>query len=47
MSPDGEHLGTLLTSEMPVNLAFGDADGKTLYMTAFTGLYRIRLKFPA
>ena len=46
MSPEGKHLGTILTSESPVNLAFGDADGKTLYMTAFTGLYRIRLKIP-
>jgi len=46
MSPDGKHLGTILTSELPANLAFGDADGKTLYLTARTGLYRIRLKIP-
>ena len=46
MSPEGRHLGTILTPEMPVNMAFGDADGKSLYMTAFTGLYRIRLKVP-
>jgi gluconolactonase len=25
-------------------MAFGDADAKTLYLTARTGLYRIRLK---
>jgi gluconolactonase len=44
ISPEGKHLGTVLTSEGPANLAFGDADGKTLYLTARTGLYRIRLK---
>jgi len=26
------------------NLAWGDADGKTLYITASTSVYRIRLK---
>ncbi len=46
MSPDGKHIGTILTSELPANLAFGDADGKTLYLTARTGLYRVRLKIP-
>jgi len=46
MSPEGKHLGTILTSELPANLAFGDADGKTLYLTARTGLYRIHLKIP-
>ena len=46
MSPDGTHLGTILTSELPANLAFGDADGKTLYLTARTGLYQIHLKIP-
>ena len=40
----GQHIGTILTSELPANLASGDADGKTLYLTARTGLYRIRLK---
>jgi len=46
MSPEGKHLGTIKTPELPANLAFGDADGKTLYLTARTGLYRIRLKIP-
>jgi gluconolactonase len=46
MSPDGRHLGTVLTSELPANLAFGDPDGKTLYLTARTSLYRIHLKIP-
>jgi gluconolactonase len=44
VSPAGQHLGTILLSEFPTGLAFGDADGKTLYLTSRTGLYRIRLK---
>lgn len=46
ISPEGRHLGTVLSTELPANLAFGDADSKTLYLTARTGLYRIRLKIP-
>ena len=41
-SPDGTHLGTIQPTEVPANVAWGD-DGDTLYMTARTGLYRIRL----
>ena len=40
--PDGTHLGTIQPDEVPANVAWGD-DGYTLYMTARTGLYRIRL----
>ena len=43
-SPAGKHLGTIKPPEVTANCAWGDADGKTLYMTASTGLYRIRLK---
>ena len=31
---------------LPANFAWGDEDGRTLYMTARTSLYRIRLKVP-
>jgi gluconolactonase len=41
-SPAGKHLGTIMPAEVPANCAWGD-DGRTLYMTARTGLYRIRL----
>jgi gluconolactonase len=41
-NPAGKHLGTIKPTEVPANCAWGD-DGKTLYMTARTGLYRIRL----
>jgi gluconolactonase len=46
LSPAGVHMGTIVLPELPANCAWGDADGKTLYMTARTGLYRIRLKIP-
>jgi gluconolactonase len=43
LSPQGKHLGTIKNAELPANFAWGDADGKTLYMTARTGLYRMRV----
>ena len=46
VSPEGKHLGTIRGPEHPHNLAWGDEDGKTLYLTAQTGLYRIRLNIP-
>jgi gluconolactonase len=46
LSPSGERLGTIVLSEHPHNLAWGDGDGKTLYITAQTGVYRIRLNIP-
>ena len=46
MSPEGKHLGTVVIPERAANLAFGDTDGKALYLTAQTSLYRIRLKIP-
>jgi gluconolactonase len=46
LTPDGKHLGTIRPPENPANLAWGDADGKTLYFTAVTGLYRLRVNVP-
>ena len=43
ITPEGKHLGTIRPAENPANLAWGDADGKTLYFTAVTGLYRLRM----
>jgi len=42
-SPEGKRLGVIEGSEIIANLNWGDADGKTLYMTARTGLYRLRV----
>ena len=41
-SPEGKQLGTIKTPETPSNCAWGD-DGKTLYITAVTSLYKIRV----
>lgn len=43
ITPDGKHLGTIRPPENPANMAWGDADAKTLYLTAVTGLYRLRV----
>jgi gluconolactonase len=41
LSPEGRHLGTITPPEDPANCGWGD-DGRTLYMTAETSLYRIK-----
>jgi gluconolactonase len=41
---DGRCLGVVLTPERPTNMAWGDDDLRTLYITAQTSLYRVRLK---
>jgi gluconolactonase len=46
LSPEGERLGLLKLPEDPHNLAWGDVDGRTLYITALTSVYRIRLGIP-
>ena len=46
LAPDGTHLGTLTLPEHVANFAWGDADLRTLYSTASTGLYRLRLEVP-
>jgi gluconolactonase len=43
ITPQGKQLGILMVPEIVANLAWGDADGKTLYITARTGVYRIKL----
>lgn len=42
LSPEGKYLGKIICPERPANMAWGDSDGKTLYLTAHTGLYKIR-----
>jgi len=46
ISAEGRHLGTLVGPEHAHNFAWGDDDGRTLYMACRTGLYRIRLRIP-
>ncbi len=42
-SPEGKPLGSIKAPETPANCAFGDADLQSLYITARTSLYRVRL----
>jgi gluconolactonase len=42
-SPEGKLVHTVELSEPPKNCTFGDGDYQTLYITAQTGVYRIRL----
>lgn len=46
ISPEGKHLGTIVTPRHVHNMAWGDADGKTLYLCARSAIYRIRLNIP-
>jgi gluconolactonase len=43
ISAQGILLGKIVTPERPANMAWGDADGRTLYMTAHSSLYKIRV----
>jgi gluconolactonase len=43
LAPDGRHVRTLALPEAPNDLAWGDADGRTLYVTTPASVYRIRL----
>ena len=43
-TPEGKLLGTVTLSETPSNCAFGDPDFESLYITARTSVYRVRLK---
>jgi gluconolactonase len=40
----GRHLGTIVVPEQPANLAWGDQDYQTLYITATTSVYRLRTR---
>ena len=42
LSANGKLLGKIVTPERPANMAWGD-DGKTLYLTAHSSLYKIRV----
>ena len=43
ISSQGKHLGMIQPTQLPANMAWGDEDGRTLYMTARTAVYRVRL----
>ena len=41
--PSGQFIRTIEFPETPANCAFGDLDLKTLYVTARTSLYKVRI----
>ncbi len=41
-NPAGHHLGTIVLPEQPANLAWGDSDLRTLYITATSSIYKIK-----
>ncbi len=43
ISAEGKHLGTIIAPKHIHNMAWGDDDGRTLYLCARSGLYRMRL----
>ncbi|MCP4428529.1 MAG: SMP-30/gluconolactonase/LRE family protein [Chloroflexi bacterium] len=45
-NPSGERLGIIETPEFAANFVFGDDDLQTLYITATTSLYRLRVNVP-
>jgi len=45
-TPDGARLGVIHTPEIPANLAFGGPDLRTLFLTARTSIYTLRVRMP-
>lgn len=45
-APDGTRLGIIRTPEVPANVCFGGPDLKTLFLTARTSIYTLRMKVP-
>jgi gluconolactonase len=43
-APDGARLGIIRTPEVPANVAFGGPDLRTLFLTARTSIYTLRVK---
>lgn len=46
IAPQGKHLGTIAFPEQPANLAFGGQDYKTIFVTARTSLYSVKVSVP-
>ena len=45
-APDGQRLGIIKTPEVPANLCFGGPDLRTLFLTARTSVYTLRVNVP-
>lgn len=42
--PNGNHVGIIRLPEIPANCAWGDVDYRTMYFTARSSVYRLRMK---
>ena len=42
-SPNGEKIASIAVPEQPTNVVFGGADRQTLFITARTGVYSLRM----
>jgi gluconolactonase len=45
-APDGKRLGIIQTPEVPANICFGGRDLRTLFLTARTSIYSLRVNVP-
>jgi len=45
-TPTGRKLGRIVLPEQPANLAWGDVDWRTIFVTARTSVYRLRASVP-
>ena len=46
IAPSGKILGRIMPPEVPANVGWGDDDWRSLYITARTSVYRVRLEIP-
>ncbi|MDD5190671.1 MAG: SMP-30/gluconolactonase/LRE family protein [Dehalococcoidales bacterium] len=46
IDPTGKCLAVVRTPELPANMAWGDADWRSLYLTARSSIYRLRMNVP-
>lgn len=46
-NPQGQQIEFIVTEQMPANVGFAGADSKTLFITARTGLYSLRMNVKA
>jgi gluconolactonase len=44
--PDGSPIGLIKLPELPANLGWGGADRRTMYVTARTSVYSLRVRTP-
>lgn len=44
IAPSGKHLGTIHLPEVAANCAWGEADSQTLYITATSAVYKVKLR---